>query len=71
MEPGISLLNQNKKITMDKILSFNKKEYEKMMQLLDLQNNQEIDLDSDYFNAWNFGQSEDDYLFTTHSSIKK
>ena len=56
---------------MDTVLTFDREEYEKMMQLLGLQDNQpdEPADDTDYFNAWNFGQTEKDYLFVTHSSI--
>lgn len=72
MEPGISLHRQSKGDSMDTVLSFDREEYEKMMQLLGLQNNQPDDTadDTDYFNAWNFGQTENDYLFVTHSSIR-
>lgn len=56
---------------MDTVLTFDREEYEKMMELLGLQDNQpdEPADDTDYFNAWNFGQTENDYLFVTHSSI--
>ena len=57
---------------MDSIVSFDKEEYEKIMQLLGLRDNQnqEQEDDTDYFNAWNFGHTEDDYQFLTYPSTK-
>lgn len=57
---------------MDMIISFDKEEYEKIIQLLGLRDNQDQELedDTDYFNAWNFGQTEDDYQFLTYPSTE-
>ena len=40
----------------------------KLLDLQDSQKDESIDY-SDYFNAWNFGQTEKDYIFVTRSSV--
>ena len=50
---------------------FEKEEYEKLMETLGLQNiePQEDSDDNDYFNAWHFGQSDEDCKFFICSSL--
>lgn len=71
MGHGILHLRESNGEIMDAVLTFDREEYEKMMELLGLQDNQNdesINYD-DYFNAWNFGQTEKDYIFITRASV--
>lgn len=57
--------------TMKTTAVFEKEEYEKLIETLDLQNNapeapEGID---NYFNAWHFGQSEEDCKYIICSSL--
>lgn len=56
---------------MKTIAVFEKEEYEKIIETLGLQNNnpQEETEDCDHFNAWHFGQSEEDCKFVLCSSL--
>lgn len=55
---------------MDMVLDFDREEYDMIIKLLGLVENpnENAEDDTDYFNAWNFGQSENDYRYFTHSS---
>jgi len=57
--------------TMKTASVFEKEEYEKLMEALGLQDNtpQEEEDDNNYFNAWHFGQSEEDYKYVICSSL--
>lgn len=50
---------------------FEKEEYQKLMEALGLADYapEESDDDTDYFNAWNFGKTEEDYNFSICSSL--
>lgn len=55
---------------MDTILTFDKEEYDKLVELLGLTDNSIGEEDTEkYFDAWNFGQSENDCNFYTHASL--
>lgn len=55
---------------MENNLNFEKAEFEKLMELLGLSNNQpETYEDSDYFNAWGFGLKKEDCEFTIEASM--
>ena len=40
-----------------------REEYEKMMQILGLSDSRDDYDETDYFDAWNFGKTEEDYEF--------
>lgn len=54
---------------MKNIAGNTKEDYQKLMKLLGWQDS-DVD-DTDYFNAWHFGLSEEDRGFATASSQKK
>ena len=64
-------LNKNKGDVMKTISALEALEYEKMMEMLGLNDNDvtsEED-DTDYFNAWYFGQNEEDCRFSICASL--
>lgn len=56
---------------MQSIIEFQQEEYEKLIEILGLKDNnpKETD-DTDYFNAWFFGKREEDFLYTNSSSVQ-
>lgn len=50
---------------------FEKEEYQKLMETLGLVDYtaEDVDDENDYFNAWNFGITEDDCNFSISSSL--
>lgn len=55
---------------MGKNIMFGKEDYQKLMDTLGILDDDRDDGDDiDYFNAWNFGQTERDYEFSTTSSL--
>lgn len=55
---------------MKNIVVFEKEEYQKLMDTLGILGDDIDDSDdTDYFNAWNFGQAESDHEFLITSSL--
>ena len=55
---------------MRNISTFEKEEYQKLIDTLGLSDNRPDENDfADYFNAWNFGQTEKDFDFCISSSL--
>lgn len=50
-------------------IDFQKEEYEKLLILLGLMDNDSEMGEDDYFNVWGFGVREEDNDFTTGSSV--
>lgn len=57
---------------MKNITVFERAEYQKLMEALGLVKEEPLDADkSIYFNAWNFGQTEQDFEFLISSSVSE
>ena len=55
---------------MNTILDFQKEDYNKLIESLKLEEDMEDKTDNtDYFNAWNFGLSEEDFEFVLSASL--
>ena len=64
------LVNRNDGAIMRNISTFEKEEYQKLIDTLGLSDNRPDENDfADYFNAWNFGQTEKDFDFCISSSL--
>lgn len=70
MAQGILRPKRDDGAFMNNIVAFEKEEYQKLMDTLGLcEHDEDVSDYSEYFNAWNFGQTENDFEYSITSSL--